>query len=223
MVRIIEESREYVIVYKPAGIPSQQDPTGDPDAMSITSELLSSRGESSSLWLIHRLDRTVGGLIVFARTKTAAAELSDMVASDKMRKTYLAVAEGIAVSGEYRDFLYKDARISKAFVVDRKRAGVKEAILECEAVATCSGRTLCRIDLHTGRYHQIRAQLSSRGTPLVGDGKYGSRDKGARTPALWAYKLEFDFRRKHVCATLKPDTTLYPWCVFEREISEEVL
>lgn len=191
--------------------------------MSITAELLSALGESSSLWLVHRLDRTVGGLLVFARTKSAAAELSELVAGDKMRKIYLAVAEGVPQGGEYRDYLYKDARISKAFIVDRKRTGVKEAYLECEPIATRNSQTLCRIDLHTGRYHQIRAQLSSRGTPLVGDGKYGSRDKGARTPALLAYRLEFDFKGKRIIAEVRPDSTVYPWSAFEDEISKEVL
>lgn len=223
MVRIVEKRREYVIIYKPVGIPSQSDPSGDPDAMSITAELLSDLGESSQLWLVHRLDRTVGGLMVFARTKSAAAELSELVASDKIRKLYLAIAEGLPQGGEYHDYLYKDARISKAFIVDRKRAGVKEAYLVCEIIATRNSQTLCRIDLHTGRYHQIRAQLSSRGTPLVGDGKYGSRDKGARTPALVAYRLEFDFKGKRVKAELRPDVSVYPWSIFADEISKEVL
>ena len=150
MVQILEKNREYVIVCKPVGIPSQSDPTGDSDAMSIVSDMLFAQGDDSALWLVHRLDRAVGGLLVFARTKRAAAELSRSVADGNMKKRYLAVAEGQPDGGEYRDYLYKDARISKAFVVDRKRAGVKEAVLECAPIVTREALTLCKINLACG-------------------------------------------------------------------------
>lgn len=223
MIDIVKLSREYVVIYKPAGVPSQSDPGGDPDAMALTSELLRSRGERPDLWLIHRLDRTVGGLLVFARTKSAAAQLSCAVADGSMEKYYLAVAEGIPCGGVYRDYLYKDARISKAFVVKAERRGVKEAVLECEPLVTYNERTLCRIKLLTGRYHQIRAQLSSRATPLVGDGKYGSRDKAARTPSLFAYKLAFGINGERVEAVRYPDPSEYPWNIFDAELSAKEL
>ena len=219
MLQIVEKSREFIIVYKPAGVPSQSDPSGDPDAMSIAGEMLAKLGEPSRLWLIHRLDRTVGGLIVFARTQSAAAELSALASGTGLEKSYLAVAEGLVEGGVYRDYLYKDARLSKAFVVDRARKGVKEASLECIPIANRDNKTLCRVNLHTGRFHQIRVQLSHRGAPLVGDGKYGSRDKGARMPALFAYRLAFALRGKRVEAVRYPEFTEYPWCAFEAELS----
>ena len=219
MVEIVKKDREYVIINKPIGVPSQPDPTGDPDALGMTSELLRSMDERAELWLVHRLDRTVGGLMVFARTKSAAAELCALAASDGIEKLYLAVAEGSVAGGEYRDYIYKDARLSKAFVVDSARRGVKEALLDCEPLVTHSERTLCKISLHTGRYHQIRVQMSSRGTPLVGDGKYGSRDKGARVPSLMAYSLAFSLGGKRISASVLPDASVYPWCLFEKELS----
>ena len=221
MVEIVVLRPECAVIYKDVGIPSQPDPTGDADAMSITSAMLAERGESSKLWLVHRLDRTVSGLMVFARTEAAARELSRLVAEDKLEKTYLAVAQGNPEGGVYRDFLSKDARLSKAFVVKSARRGVKEAHLDCEPLFTKQERSLCRVSLHTGRYHQIRVQFSSRGTPLVGDGKYGSRDKGARTPALTAYKLAFTLSGERIEAERLPDVSEYPWSLFEAEIKEE--
>ena len=223
MIEIVKKNREYVVIYKPAGVPSQPDPSGDPDAMSMTSELLSRLGEGSALWLVHRLDRTVGGLIVFARSKAAAAELSGQVADGKMEKQYVAVAEGAPEGGTYRDYIYKDARISKAFVVNGDRRGVKAASLDCMPIATRQERTLCRIILHTGRYHQIRVQLSSRGNPLVGDGKYGSRDRGSHTPSLFAYKLAFSIGGERVEAEMLPDLAEYPWNLFEAELTAKEL
>ena len=175
MIEIIDKSKNYIVVYKPAGVPSQSDPSGDADAMSLCSEQLRSMGESGELFLIHRLDRVVGGLIVFARNKKAAADLSAQVADRRLTKVYYAVVEGRAEGGIMRDFLYKDATLGKAFVTDRKRAGVKEAELEYSVLDTVEvdgvELSLVKICLKTGRFHQIRAQFSSRKMPLVGDKK----------------------------------------------------
>ena len=114
-------------------MPSQSDPSGDKDAMTLTSELLRSEGSNPSLFLIHRLDRVVGGLMVFARTKEAAALLSSAVAERDMTKEYFAVVPGSPEGGVMEDYLYKDANLGKAFVTDRKRNGVKEARLEYSA------------------------------------------------------------------------------------------
>lgn len=214
MLEIVKKSRDYLVIYKPIGVPSQPDPSGDEDVMTMARKLLRESGEGDALWLVHRLDRTVSGLLVFARTGRAAAELSRMVSDGQMGKSYLAVAEGVPECGVYRDLICKDPRLSKAFVVDRERRGVKSAELRCSPIATVSDRTLCRIDLRTGRFHQIRVQLASRGTPLVGDGKYGSRDKGAKTPALIAYKLDFELFGEHVSVARMPDADAYPWSMF---------
>ena len=129
MIEIVSKSKDYVVIYKPAGIPSQSDPSGDRDAMTILSEMLRDMGESGELYLIHRLDRTVGGLLVYARNKATAADLSKQVADHSFSKQYYAVVSGRAEGGVLFDYLYKDARSGKAFVTDRQRAGVKAAEL----------------------------------------------------------------------------------------------
>ena len=219
MLEILYKDRHVLAVIKPAGTPSQPDPTGAPDAMSLVKAALAEQGEPGDLWLVHRLDRVVGGILVFARTKAAAGELSSLFATHEAEKCYLAVTEGEAPVGELCDLLYKDAAKGKSFVVDRARAGVKEARLIAELISAADteggARSLVRVTLLTGRFHQIRAQLSSRGASIVGDGKYGSRDKGARMPALYAYHLTFTLFGKEYELRSLPDTAAYPWSLFD--------
>ena len=216
-----EKTKDYVIIYKPAGILSQSDLSGDTDAMTACSAMLTESGEAGQLYLIHRLDRVVGGLLVFARNKKSAAELSAAVAERNLIKEYYAVVEGRAEGGIMRDYLYKDAAIGKAFVTDRKRAGVKEAELEYSTlgVASVDGREISfvKIRLKTGRFHQIRAQFASRKMPLIGDKKYGSRDFKAKMPSLFAARLFFDFDGKEVNVIKLPDFSCYPWSLFEED------
>ena len=218
MTKIVLKNKNAVIIYKPPGIPSQSDQSGDPDALSLTSSILREQGDLRELYLVHRLDRVVGGLMVFAGNKRSAAALSALVSGEGIGKEYLAVVEGDPSSGELRDFLIKDARASVARVVKEGTKGAKEAILEYETVATAmtdrGKRSLVRVTLHTGRFHQIRAQLSSRSMPIVGDGKYGSRDHLAKMPALHAHRLSFDLFGEHVEAACPPDTATYPWNLF---------
>ena len=221
-MEIIYKSKNAVVVYKPPLMPSQPDPSGDADAMTLTSDALKSFGEPSELWLVHRLDRVVGGLMVFARNKKSAAKLSELVATDGIGKEYIAVCEGDAPSGELADLLFKDAKQGKSFVTDRQRAGVKSAKLISTPIAfvneASDKRSLVKVKLITGRYHQIRAQLSSRHASIVGDGKYGSRDKGCATPALFAYRLKFFLFGERVDVSYLPDLAAYPWSLFASEI-----
>ena len=221
MIEIIDKTKDYVVIFKPAGIPSQSDPSGDADAMTLCAQMLSSIGERDTLFLIHRLDRTVGGLLVFARNKKAAADLSAQVADRRLTKEYFAVVEGRGEGGALRDFIYKDARLSKAFVTDRKRAGVKEAELEYRTLDTVTQGerelSLVAIQLKTGRFHQIRVQFASRKMPLIGDKKYGSRDFLAKTPALYATKLEFEINGESATYSRLPELSDYPWSLFSQE------
>ena len=224
-MEILLQSKDFIVIKKPAGMPSQHDPSGDIDAMTLASEMLKASGERGDLYLIHRLDRVVGGLLVFARNKKSAAELSKLVSGYGIGKEYLAVIDGYLDGGTLTDYLYKDARASKAFVVDKARAGVKEAVLSFEPLSrieTEKGvRTLVRITLKTGRFHQIRAQFSSRKAPICGDGKYGSKDNRSRFPALFAYKLSFDLFGKVTEVKALPDISEYPWCLFEKSVFGE--
>ena len=225
-VEIIYKSKNIIVVNKPAGIPSQPDPSGDKDALTLSSEALASLGERTELYLINRLDRVVGGLIILARNKRFATALTELVSGEKMVKEYIAVVSGRPEAGRYTDYLYKDARLSKAFVVDGKRQGVKEALLDCMPLVTESTddgeKTLLRVRLYTGRYHQIRCQLASRGYPIVGDGKYGSRDKGARLPALFAEHISFEALGERVDVLASPDTAEYPWNLFLLDMERTV-
>lgn len=142
---------------------------------------------------IHRLDKNVGGVMVYARTKTAAAALSKAVQEGSMVKEYVAMVHGTPPEeSDWEDLLFKDSRKKKVFVVKKERKGVKKARLEFRRLT--SGKTsLVRVRLHTGRSHQIRVQFSSRGYPLVGDHKYGSRDERTE-PMLFSCRIQFPWQ-----------------------------
>ena len=142
------------------------------------------------IYPVHRLDQAVGGVMVYARTKQAAAALSRAIQEGRMEKDYLAVLTKpmAEASGTLRDLLYHDRVKNKTYVVKRKRNGVKEAVLDYETLASGAEGTLVRVHLHTGRTHQIRVQFASRGCPLAGDGKYGGKGSA---PLLWSYRLAF--------------------------------
>lgn len=218
-MEILFKDENIVAVYKDAGIPSQPDPSGDADAMTLCSaELLKMGEKNSELFLVHRLDRVVGGVLVFGRNKKYAALLSEAVANRSAEKEYFAVVEGDAPGGILTDLIFKDARAGKSFIVDRKRAGVKEASLEYEPIekVQIDNRilTLVRVKLHTGRFHQIRAQFSSRKMSIVGDGKYGSRDNYARLPALFAFRFSVNIKSEKYEFTKMPNKENYPWSLF---------
>ena len=217
-VDFVFKNKDIVVINKAPLVPSQSDLSGDADAMTQTSELLKANGESDKLWLIHRLDRVVGGLLVFARNPKSAAELSRIVRDNELYKGYLAVVEGDATGGELVDYLYKDSTTNKAYVVKNERKGAKLARLSYAPISRKDGKTLVDIDLKTGRFHQIRAQFSSRKMSLVGDKKYGSRDGKARQPALFAYKLAFSLFGESYSLEAKPDLNIYPWNLFCEEI-----
>ena len=219
-MEIVFKNKNLIVINKPQGIGAQADKIGDTDAMSLASAMLRELGESDSLWLVHRIDRVVGGLLVFARNKSTAAALSALVGGG-MLKEYFAVVEGEFIGGEMRDFLYKDAKKSKAFVVKTARGGVKEAISYATPLASVKTPrgvyTLVKVKLETGRYHQIRAQLSSRSFPIVGDGKYGSRDNSAKFPALFSHRIAAEAKNLAFDVSVLPDLNEYPWCLFDAD------
>lgn len=151
----------------------------------------------TEVFAVHRLDKNVGGVMVYARNKAAAAELSRVIQEGRMIKEYVAKVHGVPPKeGVLEDLLFKDSRKNKVFVVKRQRAGVKKASLEYVRL-TEGEESLVRIRLHTGRSHQIRVQFASRGYPLIGDHKYGSKSE-ALSPMLYSCKLSFPYNGKEV-------------------------
>ena len=149
-----------------------------------------------TIYTVHRLDLNVGGVMVYARTKSAAAALSRGIQEGTMVKEYVAKVHGTPPEqGDWEDLLWKDSRKNKVFVVKRMRGGVKAARLEFQRLRTEEDTSLVRIRLHTGRSHQIRVQFASRGFPLVGDHKYGSRDSST-VPMLYSCKITFPYQGK---------------------------
>jgi len=181
-MEILYSDAELVVCVKPVGLDSEsQMPQALADALGGT------------IFPLHRLDKNVGGVMVYARTKKAAAILSKSIQDGSMVKEYVALVHGIPPeSGDWEDFLFKDSSKNKVFVVKKERKGVKKARLEFQRL-TQTDPSLVRIRLHTGRSHQIRVQFSSRGFPLVGDHKYGSRDD-ATAPMLFSCRITFPYK-----------------------------
>ena len=152
---------------------------------------------------VHRLDQNVGGIMVYARGKLAAAEFSRLIQEGKMVKEYVALVHGQPPQrGDWEDLLFKDSRRNKVFVVDRQRSGVKKARLEFTR-HTAGETSLVHIRLHTGRSHQIRVQFASRGFPLVGDHKYGARDE-VTAPMLYSCSITFTWNGESKTYTALP-------------------
>ena len=179
---ILYSDKQIVVCIKPVGLDSEKD---------VPEALKDQLG--GEIFPIHRLDQNVGGVMVFARTKQSAASLSKSVQEGSMVKEYVAMVHGTPPeSGDWEDLLWKDSKRNKVFVVKRQRAGVKKARLEFTR-QTAGEESLVRIRLHTGRSHQIRVQFASRGFPLVGDHKYGSRDEKT-APMLFSCRITFPYR-----------------------------
>jgi len=184
---ILHAERSFLVCRKPVGVECEH------ELPALLAEEMKCKVDS--LYCVHRLDRAVGGVMVWARTPRAAAELSRQVQEKALKKAYFAVCSGIPTpdTGEMRDLLFKDSVKQKSFAVSSSRRGVKEALLDYhvlqDAVLNGSPAALVRVTLHTGRFHQIRCQFATRGHPLLGDGKYGSRIKGDL--ALQSARLRF--------------------------------
>ena len=188
-MEIIYKDSEIVVCIKPKGVLSTEDLSGKASMPSILRRELC----IDEVFPVHRLDREVSGLMVFALTKQAAARLSaDVMNSERFLKEYMAVACGIPESnnGILNDLLFKDSKKNKTYVVDKKRRGVKEARLEYRLVNIIGDKSVVRIRLFTGRTHQIRVQFASRKMSLLGDRKYGG-ESSENGIALYSVRLRF--------------------------------
>lgn len=218
-MEILYQDKRILVAIKPAGVLSTDEPGGMPEL--LRAEL---GDPKACVRTVHRLDRVVSGVMVFARSRVAASLLSQQVRERQFAKAYLAVIHGRpqAASGTLRDLLLRDRSTQRTLVVDRQEKDVQEAVLDYTVLGERQGLSLVRVQLHTGRTHQIRVQFSSRGLPLVGDRKYGM--PGDDCPiALWSTALEFMHPESGECmrfAALPP--AAYPWNLFSSELERQI-
>ena len=218
MLKILYEDKAAVIIEKPAEMLSEPSAGGD-DVITVLSAQLGAR-----CFPVHRLDRGTGGAMLIAKTSAAAAEFSRLIQERSgFEKKYLAVISGVPeeAEGRFEDLLFKDSQKNKVFIVKRERRGVKKAVLEYRVLKTLEhgGKpcSLVLVKLVTGRTHQIRVQFAGRKMPLLGDGKYGSRDNRCET-ALWSFMLSYKDPQsgKTVFVSSLPPKE-YPWNMFDTE------
>ena len=210
-MEILYQDNRIVVAVKPAGILSTDEPGGMPS-------LLRQALNTDCIRTVHRLDAQTGGVMVFARSRMAASLLSQQVRERQFSKCYLAAVHGTPQpqSGEMRDLLGRDSVRRVTYVEDTPSADTREALLTYETLDTADGLSLVRVQLHTGRTHQIRVQFASRGLPLAGDRKYGIPEDGTVPLALWAYRLSFAHPQtgQEMSFTCPPPET-EPWTRFK--------
>ena len=221
-LKILYEDNHIIVVEKKPNIPSQSDKTGDIDMLTLVKNYIKEKYNKPGnvyIGLVHRLDRPVGGIMIFARTSKAASRLSNQVREKIFKKKYLAVVDGKFEKnqGTLEDYLYKDERHNMSKVVKKEKKNAKLAKLDYKVLKynPVKDLSLVEINLHTGRHHQIRVQLSNFGHSIFGDQKYGTRGKGKQI-ALWAYELTI------VHPVIKEEMTFkdYPepigtWCILK--------
>ena len=185
-MEILYSDKELIVCLKPVGLDSEHQ---------VPEVLVTALG--GEIYPLHRLDKAVGGVMIYARTKTAAAQFSRLIQENKLVKEYVALAHGdVPPEGDWQDLLFKDSRKNKVFVVNRQRNGVKAARLEFRRLRD-GNPALVRVRLHTGRTHQIRVQFASRGFPLLGDRKYGAKDEYP-APMLYSCAITFPYKGETV-------------------------
>ncbi len=220
-IKIIYEDNHLLVVEKPVNISSQEDESGDRDLLTMLKEDLKERYDKPGnvyLGLVHRLDRPVGGVMVFAKTSKAASRLSEQVRNREFDKTYHAVVHGTPQKdhGSLRHFLYKDTRTNNVTVVPASHKDAKEALLDYEVLGSRGGFSLVRVKLHTGRPHQIRVQFSTVGHPLYGDQRYGGKlNKPGQQIALWSTSISVSHpTTKELMHFTCESPKEYPWNLF---------
>ena len=221
-LNVIYEDNHIIVVQKPPNIPSQGDKTEDVDMLTIIKEYLKEKYNKPGnvyLGLVHRLDRPVGGVMVFAKTSKAAARLSEQVRNKTFKKEYLAIVDGkpTKTKDTLEDYLLKNEKTNTSKVVKEGTKNSKYAKLDYELIKYNEeiDLSLLKILLHTGRHHQIRVQLSNMGHSICGDKKYGTRGRGKQI-SLWAYKLtiEHPITKEQMTFTDLPEE-IGPWVMIK--------
>ncbi len=223
-LKILFEDNHIIVVEKKPNIPSQADKTEDEDMLTIVKQYIKEKYNKPGnvyLGLIHRLDRPVGGVMIFAKTSKASARLSEQVRSKIFKKKYLAVVDGKIEKqvGTLENYLYKDERLNMSRVVSKDKKNAKLAKLDYKVLKynEIKNLSLLEINLHTGRHHQIRVQLSNFGHSIFGDQKYGNRGQGKQI-ALWAYELTIEHPITKEKITFKDlPEAVGTWCILKGE------
>jgi len=218
-IKILYEDNHVIVCIKPAGVLSQSDGSGSPDMLTILKRYIKEKYEKPGevyLGLVHRLDRPVSGVMVFARTSKAASRLSEQIRTRKVEKLYRCVVNGVLEgSGRLENYISKDEDKNIVTVIDTEKPGFKASYLDYKAIASKDGMTLVEVKLGTGRSHQIRAQMAHSGHPLVGDQKYGQKDNRCKDIALESFKLSFEHPVKREFITFEaPIPEGFPWKLF---------
>ena len=213
-VTIVYEDRSLLLCVKPVGVLSEDSESGA-SMPRLLRQHYAALHQPDYIATVHRLDKITGGLMLFSRQKAVTGRLIAAVAEHRVEKEYLAVLRGHPTENEAEmtDLLFRDAAKNKSYVVKRMRKGVREASLDYAVLGRADGLTLVRVRLHTGRTHQIRVQFSSRGLPLLGDIRYGS--KAPCSPALWSHRLALTHpvTGKPIDVTCPPPDS-WPWSLF---------
>ncbi|MBQ8201010.1 MAG: RluA family pseudouridine synthase [Clostridia bacterium] len=223
MPNILYEDNHVIVAVKPPNMLSQADKTRDADMLSELKEYIRIKYRKPGnvhLGLVHRLDRPVGGLMVFARTSKAAARLSAQMREHAMGREYLCVTEGLAKDKfTLINYLIDNERMNRVVVCDADERGAQEAILHGRTLARKNNTSLCALRLETGRKHQIRVQMREMGNPLWGDHRYGHGMPGQQI-ALWGYKLTFEHPTTHNIMTFQNLPCGSVWNSYGEELTD---
>jgi 23S rRNA pseudouridine1911/1915/1917 synthase len=219
---ILYEDNHLLVVVKPVNIPSQADESGDPDLLTLLKADIKARYRKPGnvyLGLVHRLDRPVGGVMAFAKTSKAASRLSEQIRNREFHKNYLAVVHGSPeeLKGRLRHYLRKDQSNNTVKAFNEPKSEAKEAILDYEVIGRRNNLSLVKIQLNTGRSHQIRVQFAAISHPLYGDQKYGADlSKPGQQIALWSAELSFRHPTRDEVLQFTADLPpVHPWNLFE--------
>ncbi|MBQ7880333.1 MAG: RluA family pseudouridine synthase [Clostridia bacterium] len=223
---IVYEDNHLLVIIKPHNIGVQEDESKDDDLLNLLKQYIKVRDNKPGnvfLGLVHRLDRPTGGVMVFAKTSKCASRLTEQLKNHEMKKSYLCVVLGTPNQSKARlsCYLVKDAKTNIVNLATKSDYGAKQAILDYEVLEHRADMSLIKVDLLTGRSHQIRVQMSKQNnTVIFGDFKYGDKSHGGNL-ALWAYQLRFNhpISKKPMVFKVLPDSEKLPWKVFEGTIS----
>lgn len=211
-LNVIYEDNHIIVVSKPIGVPTQADYTKDIDMYNLVRDYLKNKYNKPGqafVGLVHRIDRPVGGIMVFAKTSKSASRLSEQIRDFKFVKIYLAEIQGHLKNknGNLENYIVKNEDKNISYICEKSEKNAKFAKLAYEVIDEKENTSIVKVRLYTGRHHQIRVQFANIGHPLIGDNKYGPLRKGRSDVRLWAYSLEFKHptRDEIMKFELKPD------------------